>query len=185
MADIQIVPSLFSKEGNVVAFIERLDGSALPADVDALGFAGMSVQVRIESPDNRRIYFTPPGGLDGSVSQVSLPSGDVLALDSDAIYVDEQLACVGSLRPQMAVLRDLARARVLSDRQNGIPEDIVEARYWAVLTAGHLRFGDALEGVDNAAPPADQNAEEMEVNALSEEHASELEFLQASLFTQA
>src|SRR5712692_6798287 len=119
MADVRIVPSFLSKEGNVVAFIERLDGSAFPADIGVLGFANVSVPVRIESPD-KRIYFTPPGGLDGSFSQVSLPSGDVLALEADVGYVDEQLACVQALRAQMRVLRLLAQAQVESDRGQGL-----------------------------------------------------------------
>src|SRR6266487_3511379 len=113
MADVRIVPSSFSREGNVVAVIERLDGSAFPADIGVIGFANMSIPVHIESPDGR-LYFTPPGGLDGSFAQVSLPSGDVLAFDSDVSYVDEQLACIQSLRAQLSVLRSLAQAQVAS-----------------------------------------------------------------------
>jgi hypothetical protein len=124
MADVRIVPSSLSKEANVVAFIERLDGLAFPANVDVLGLGDLNLPVQIESPDNR-IYFIPPGGVDGSFSQVSLPSGEVLAFDSDLGYVDEQLACAQSLRAQMSVRRHLAQAKVESDRGSEMPEDLV------------------------------------------------------------
>jgi hypothetical protein len=182
MADIGIVPSFFSNEGNVLAAVERLDGAAFPDDPNITPVESLGITL---GPTLRgRIYFTPPPSGDDTFSKGLLSViGANLVLETPASFVDGQLACVQSLRKQMSVLRELVETQVAVDREGGLAEEVVRERYVVALSDADLRLVGALEKIDQSAQPsADPGAVATELNALEQEHRSELERFQTSTF---
>lgn len=135
---VRVVPEVFTRTGNVVALLERVDGQPLP-DVTTLALGGKEIGDVFTAPDGK-IYFLPPKDGSDQPAQGSLENGESLVLVTPPRYVTEPKAAATALREQMVVLRQFSAQVVAFGRKKGESEVEIRSVFCAVVGDGHLRF---------------------------------------------
>ncbi len=146
---IRIVPEVWTRHGNVMAFAERLDGQPFP-EVTKLIVGNIQIEFAFSAPDGR-LYFLPR--VDGTQDMVlgALPEiGTVLAINPPVQYAAATKEITESLRRQMFALRRCGEQAAEFHRQDGRTQAEIISIYNLIIGDGHLRLQDALEGIQPA-----------------------------------
>jgi hypothetical protein len=151
---VRIVPEVFVRCGNVMAFAERLDGKPFK-DVEKVSLGGREVDFAFSAPNGRLFFFPPADGSD-PLAQGTLPeTGEFFKIVTPVQYTEEMEAVTQSLRRQMDVLRQCGEQFAAFMGLMGHPE-LASSAFDEVTGDGELRLADALDCLDQAAVAGDQ-----------------------------
>jgi hypothetical protein len=175
---VRIVPEVFTRRGNVMAFAERLDGKPFP-DVNKILVGDTEIDFTFSAPDGRLYFFPPSDGSDLATTGSLPETGDPFKIEQTVRYTDETKASTESLRRQMAALRQCAEQFAKFARQRGLANQ-ASSLYCVVLGDGHLRLADALDRIGaggkssadlvTAGPAEDRKHVDTLLDALAKEH---------------
>lgn len=141
---VRVVPEVFTRHGNVMAFVQSVDGQPLP-ETDRLRLGSTLLEFVFAAADGRR-FFRPPVDGDATITD-GVSASARLVLERAVTYTDDASGSAQSLRQQMAALRDCAASRVARGRLDGESSAQVRSIHSIVIGDGHCRFADAMDRV--------------------------------------
>lgn len=143
---LRVVPRQWSKAGNVVAYLEAVEG-VIPKRCDTLEFGPYRVEHAWRSPSGR-LYFIPPHDVTEAAKRVVLVDvGLDCELEEPMEVAVTGLEAAQSVRGQMQAFLAGRQERLDQDHDEGQPPKSLQARYRYMTDNAHQRLEYAIAGL--------------------------------------